>query len=72
MTTGGLDALLGLPLAEARGRLAVPPVVQRAEPPRPKHPFPPDDAWRVVRAAMGPDGPVLVVAPPIQAPPSCS
>lgn len=70
MTPGdALDPLLGLPLSEARRRIALlglpEPAVQQAVPPRARHPFPPDEAWRVLRA--GP-GPVLVVGPPIGPP----
>ena len=62
----------GLPLAEARRRLAAAgasePRVVEAVAPRPRHEAPPRDAWRIARARQ--DGDVLewVIVPPIALP----
>lgn len=68
MDASTLEALLGLPLAEARRRLdavGTPATLVKSEPPRPRHPFPPEDEWRVVRVKMGEDGLTLVIVPTI-------
>lgn len=67
-----VDALVGLPLGEANERVRAAgrpaPLVIRAEPPRPRHAYPPDDAWRVVRVREVGGVLELVVAPPVQPP----
>lgn len=69
------EALLGLSLAEAQRRLdaaALPAVVVKSEPPRPRHPFPPEPDWRVVRARLTGLGVELVVVPALLPPPPTS
>lgn len=65
-------SLLGLPLTDALDRLQAadhaPPVVVRSQPPRPRHPFPPDARWRVAR--VNASTPLtLVIVPTIEGPP---
>lgn len=61
--------LLGLPLAEASDRVRAAgrpaPAVIRAEPSRARHTYPPDAAWRVVRAREAEGRLELVVVPPV-------
>lgn len=73
-----VGTLLGLPLGEASERVRAAgraaPVVLKTEPPRPRHAYPPDDAWRVVRVRAAGDRIELVVTPPVQGPreePAC-
>jgi hypothetical protein len=65
-------ALLGLPLGEALDRVRAAgrpaPAVVRAEPPRARHPYPPDEAWRVIRVREAGGVLELVAAPPIPPP----
>ena len=70
-TAMDLEPLLAAPIAEAAARLeraGTPFRLVRSVPPRPRHPFPPDDAWRVARARLAGDVVELVIVPALPMP----
>lgn len=66
-----LAPLLAASVAEATARLqgaGTPFRLVRSVPPRPRHPFPPDDAWRVARARLTDGAVELVIVPALPMP----
>lgn len=66
-----LEALLGLSLRDALDRggpTLSDALILPAVPPRPRHPYPPEADWRVVRVRVTAGRPELVIVPPIAMP----